>query len=99
MMGERSISDQLCKHKKQQNGISAGYGFVDYYDHETADRALTHLNGTKYQHCFSFILPPTYYSEPLRLYPQTQLFLSFSTFSKLIGRKIYNSEIKGMMLL
>lgn len=38
---------ESCKVIKDKNGISAGYGFVDYYDHETADRALTHLNGRK----------------------------------------------------
>jgi len=36
-----------CKVIKDKNGQSSGYGFVDYYDHLTADRALQNLNGRK----------------------------------------------------
>jgi len=36
-----------CKVIKDKNGQSSGYGFVDYYDHATADRALQHLNGRR----------------------------------------------------
>ena len=34
-----------------QGGDNAGYGFVDYYDHATAEMALNTLNGRKiYNH-------------------------------------------------
>jgi len=36
-----------CKIIKDKNGNSSGYGFVDYYDHFTADKALQNLNGRK----------------------------------------------------
>jgi len=36
-----------CKVIKDKNGNSAGYGFVDFFDHLTADRALQNLNGRK----------------------------------------------------
>eukprot|EP01097_Dermamoeba_algensis_P003849 TRINITY_DN260_c0_g1_i1.p1 TRINITY_DN260_c0_g1~~TRINITY_DN260_c0_g1_i1.p1 ORF type:complete len:349 (-),score=51.87 TRINITY_DN260_c0_g1_i1:368-1414(-) len=36
-----------CKIIKDRNGNSAGYGFVDYYDHDTANLALTYLNGRR----------------------------------------------------
>jgi len=32
---------------KDKNGQSAGYGFVDYFDHATADAALQNLNGRR----------------------------------------------------
>jgi len=34
-----------CKLIKDKNSDSAGYGFVDYFDHETAQKALNQLNG------------------------------------------------------
>jgi len=36
---------ETCKLIKDKTGGSAGYGFIDYYEHKTAAMALQSLNG------------------------------------------------------